>query len=113
GRVHRHGEGLLGRVDKLYRRTIDWSLDHRGVVAAVSLLVFASSFVLSRVIGRSFLPNEDMSEFQLVIDTPEGTSLPGMEKTVLALTPKILAIDGIAHAMPTIFERVNHSHILI
>jgi HAE1 family hydrophobic/amphiphilic exporter-1 len=54
-----------------------------------------------------------MSEFQLVIDTPEGTSLQGMEKTVLGLTPQLLQIDGIAHVMPTIFERVNHSHILI
>ncbi len=32
------------------------------------------------MVGRSFLPNEDMGEFQLVIDTPEGTSLQGMEK---------------------------------
>ncbi|HET7696865.1 MAG TPA: efflux RND transporter permease subunit [Vicinamibacterales bacterium] len=113
GKVHRHGEGAFGRVDRLYRRTLDWSLDHRGIVIAVSLLVFASSFVLSRLIGRSFLPNEDMGEFQLVIDTPEGTSLQGMEKTVLGLTRPLLAIDGVAHVMPTIFERVNHSHIFV
>ena len=113
GRVHRHGEGFFGRIDRLYRRSLEWSLDHRAVVVAVSLLAFGSSFVLSRMIGRSFLPNEDMSEFQLVIDTPEGTSLQGMEKVVLGLTPQLLAIDGIAHVMPTIFERVNHSHVLI
>jgi len=113
GRIHRHGEGFFGKLDALYRRSLEWSLDHRAVVVAVSVLVFASSFVLSRMIGKSFLPNEDMSEFQLVIDTPEGTSLQGMEKTVLGLTPQLLKIDGIAHVMPTIFERVNHSHILI
>src|SRR6187397_1544477 len=113
GRVHRHGEGFFGRIDRVYRRSLEWSLDHRGVVVAVSLVAFGSSFVLSRMIGRSFLPNEDMSEFQLVIDTPEGTSLQGMEKVVLGLTPQLLSIDGIAHVMPTIFERVNHSHILI
>jgi HAE1 family hydrophobic/amphiphilic exporter-1 len=113
GRVHRHGEGFLGRVDAAYRRSLEWSLDHRGVIVAVSLLAFSSSFVLSRLVGRSFLPNEDMGEFQLVIDTPEGTSLQGMEKTVLALTPQLLAVPGIAHVMPTIFERVNHSHIFI
>ena len=113
GRIHRHGEGFLGKLDAGYRRSLEWALDHRAVVVAVSLVVFASSFVLSRMIGKSFLPNEDMSEFQLVIDTPEGTSLQGMEKTVLGLTPQLLQIDGIAHVMPTIFERVNHSHILI
>jgi hydrophobe/amphiphile efflux-1 (HAE1) family protein len=113
GRVHRHGEGAFGRVEAFYRRTLEWSLDHRGVIVAISLLVFSSTFVLSRMVGRSFLPNEDMGDFQLVIDTPEGTSLPGMEKAVLALTPQLLQIDGIAHVMPTIFERVNHSHIFI
>ena len=113
GRIHRHGEGFLGRVDARYRRSLEWSLDHRGVIIAVSVLVFASSFVLSRMVGRSFLPNEDMGEFQLVIDTPEGTSLAGTEKAVLALTPQLLQVSGIAHVMPTIFERVNHSHIFI
>ena len=113
GRVHRHGEGFFGRIDRRYRRTLAWSLDHRSAIVAVSVAAIASSFVLSRMVGRSFLPNEDMSEFQLIIDTPEGTSLQGMEKAVLELTPQLLAIDGVAHVMPTIFERVNHSHIYV
>src|SRR4051795_4198868 len=113
GRVHRHGEGFLGRVDAFYRRSLEWSLDRRGVIVAVSLLVFAASVPLSRMVGRSFLPNEDMGEFQLVIDAPEGTSLQGMEKVVNVLPPKLKALPGVAHVMPTIFERVNHSHIFI
>jgi HAE1 family hydrophobic/amphiphilic exporter-1 len=113
GRVHRHGEGFFGRVNRFYRACLEWSLDHRAAVIAVSLLVFASTFVLSRMVGRSFLPNEDMGEFQLVIDTPEGTSFQGMEKAVIELTPKLLAVPGVAHVLPTIFERVNHSHLFI
>src|SRR4029079_6335456 len=113
GRVHRHGEGVFRKVDQGYRRCLEWSLDHRGVIVAVSLLVFASTFVFGKLIGRSFLPNEDMGDFQLVIDTPEGTSLQGTEKVVLDLTPQIKAIPGVDHVMPTIFERVNHSHILV
>jgi hydrophobe/amphiphile efflux-1 (HAE1) family protein len=113
GRVHRHGEGFFGKVERFYRGSLEWSLDHRGVVVAVSLLAFASTFALTRVVGRSFLPNEDMGDFQLVIDTPEGTSLAGTERVLIDLTPQLLRIDGIAHVMPTIFERVNHSHIFI
>ena len=56
GRVHRHGEGVLGKIDAWYRRSLEWSLDHRGVIVAVSVLAFSSSFVLSRMVGRSFLP---------------------------------------------------------
>ena len=113
GRIHRHGEGFFGKVDAGYRRCLEWSLDHRGVIVAVSLVVFVSTFVLSGLVGRSFLPNEDQGEFQLVIDAPEGTSLQGMEKVVNGLTPQLKALPAVAHVMPTIFERVNHSHIFI
>ncbi|HWT44535.1 MAG TPA: efflux RND transporter permease subunit [Vicinamibacterales bacterium] len=113
GRIHRHDEGFFGKVDRGYRRCLLWSLDHRTAIVAVSVIVFALTFVFARSIGRSFLPNEDMGDFQLVIDTPEGTSLAGTEKAVLELSPQIQAIPGVAHVMPTIFERVNHSHILV
>ena len=113
GSIHGHSHGFFGRVDRGYRRTLEWSLDHRALVVAISAIVFASTFVLSRAVGRSFLPNEDQGEFQLVIDTPEGTSLQGTEKVLLALTPKLLALPGVAHVLPTIFERVNHSHTFI
>jgi len=112
-RLHRHGEGFFGKIERAYGRSLEWSLNHRGAVVAVSLLVFGSTFVLSSLVGRSFLPNEDQGEFQLTVDAPEGTSLQGMEKMLNALTPKLMALEGVAHVMPTIFERVNHSHIFV
>ncbi|HTM26419.1 MAG TPA: efflux RND transporter permease subunit [Vicinamibacterales bacterium] len=113
GRVHRHGEGFSGKLGAWYRRSLEWSLDHRGVIVAISALVFATSFVLTGRVGRSFLPNEDMGEFQLIVDTPEGTSLRGTEKTLDTLTRQLRNIPGVAHVMPTVFERVNHSHIFV
>jgi hydrophobic/amphiphilic exporter-1 (mainly G- bacteria), HAE1 family len=112
-RLHRHREGFFGRIERAYGRSLEWSLDHRAAVVAISLLVFGSTFVLSPLVGRSFLPNEDQGEFQLTVDAPEGTSLQGMEKMLNALTPKLMALEGVAHVMPTIFERVNHSHIFV
>ena len=113
GRPHAHAEGSYGRIDAWYRKSIGWSLDHRGVIMAISAVLLLSSIPLSRAIGRSFMPNEDMGDFQLIIDTPEGTSLQGTSKVVLELSSKIMQIPGVAHVMPTIFERVNHSHIFI
>jgi HAE1 family hydrophobic/amphiphilic exporter-1 len=112
-RLDRHSIGFLAAVERFYARALGWSLEHRAAIVAISLITFASTFVLSSLVGRSFLPNEDQSEFQLVIDAPEGTSLAGMEKIVSGLTPKLLEIEGVAHVMPTVFERVNHSHIFV
>jgi hydrophobe/amphiphile efflux-1 (HAE1) family protein len=112
-RLRRHGPGFFQRIESAYGRALEWSLDHRGLVVGVSALVFASTFLLSNLVGRSFLPNEDQGEFQLTVDAPEGTSLQGMEKLVNGLTPQLKQIEGVAHVMPTIFERVNHSHIFV
>ena len=52
-------------------------------IVAIAVLVFASTFPIARMVGRSFLPNEDQGEFEITVDAPEGTSLAGMEKIVV------------------------------
>src|SRR6185436_2989266 len=88
-------------------------LAHRAVIVAIAVLVFASTFPIARVVGRSFLPNEDQGEFEITVDAPEGTSLAGMEKIVVGMAKQLETVPGIAHVVPTIFERVNHCHLLV
>jgi hypothetical protein len=93
-RVHRHGEGLPRQVDAAYRRSLEWSLDHRGVIVA-SQPRGRFPPASSEPHGRPLVPaNEDMGEFQLVIDTPEGTSLQGMEKVVLGARRRSCSPSG-------------------
>ena len=100
-------------IDAKYTRSVRWSLDHRGVVMAIAILSFASSWPLAGRVGRSFLPNEDQGEFEMTVDAPEGTSLQGMEKIVQPMGQLIEKVPGVDHVTPTIFERVNHSHLLV
>ena len=100
-------------VDGVYTRSVRWSLAHRAVIVAIAVLVFASTFPIARVVGRSFLPNEDQGEFEITVDAPEGTSLAGMEKIVVGMAKQLETVPGIAHVVPTIFERVNHCHLLV
>jgi HAE1 family hydrophobic/amphiphilic exporter-1 len=111
---HKAREGHLNRwIDRHYTRTVRWSLAHRGIIVFVALVTFASTFPIARVVGRSFLPNEDQGEFEVTVDAPEGTSLAGMEKLVVVMGKQLETVPGIAHVMPTIFERVNHSHLFV
>jgi HAE1 family hydrophobic/amphiphilic exporter-1 len=100
-------------IDAIYTRSVRWSLDHRGVVMAIAILTFAASWPLAGRVGRSFLPNEDQGEFEMTVDAPEGTSLQGMEKIVVPMGKLIETVPGVDHVTPTIFERVNHSHLLV
>ena len=100
-------------VDRFYGRSLGWALTHRGVIVAISVAVFATTFPLARYVGRSFLPTEDQGEFDVTVDAPEGTSLAGMEKLVQEFAKKLEVLPGVAFVMPTIFERVNHSHLVV
>ena len=104
---------LFSWLDGHYERWLAWSLRHPRVIVAIALLVFAMTFPLNALVGRSFIPNEDQSEFTVTVDGPEGMSLEGMSEIVLALSEKIGALEGVAHTEPTIFERPNHSHIQV
>jgi HAE1 family hydrophobic/amphiphilic exporter-1 len=111
---HEARSGAVARwIDRHYTRSVRWALAHRGLVVAIAAVTFAATFPLARVVGRSFLPNEDQGQFEITVDAPEGTSLQGMEKIVLDMTQKLSPVPGVAHVVPTIAERVNHSHILV
>ncbi|HTM24400.1 MAG TPA: efflux RND transporter permease subunit [Vicinamibacterales bacterium] len=106
-------ERFYRRIDAAYARSVRWSLDHRGVVMAIAILTFAATWPLASLVGRSFLPNEDQGEFEMTVDAPEGTSLQGMEKIVQPMGKLLETMPGVASVTPTIFERVNHSHLIV
>jgi HAE1 family hydrophobic/amphiphilic exporter-1 len=99
-------------IDRAYTRSLRWAMAHRWAVVGLSALVLASTVPLNRMVGRSFIPNEDASTFQVVVDGSEGTSLDGMSEAVLGFSRELSQIPGVAHIIPTINERVNHSHLL-
>ena len=78
----------------------------------MSVVAFLLTFPLNRMVGRTFVPNEDMGEWTIHIDTPEGTSLEGSTEVAKSLVKELSGIDGIAELEPTITERPTHIHLL-
>jgi hydrophobic/amphiphilic exporter-1 (mainly G- bacteria), HAE1 family len=110
---HARHQRFYRLIDAAYTRSLRWSLAHRGAIVVISLITFATTFPLSSHVGRSFLPTEDQGEFDVTVDAPEGTSLAGMEKLVVDIGKRLEVLPGVAAVMPTIFERVNHSHLVV
>ena len=65
-------------IDEGYERSLRWALSHPTTIVGVAVMVFGLTFPLNRMVGRSFIPNEDMGEFTVHVDAPEGTALDGM-----------------------------------
>lgn len=58
-----------------YERSLLWSLTHRKTIVAAATAIFIISFLLMRMLGSEFFPESDRSEFNVVINTPPGSSL--------------------------------------
>ncbi|HEY2905319.1 MAG TPA: efflux RND transporter permease subunit, partial [Vicinamibacterales bacterium] len=104
--------GFFHWLDNWYTGWVQWSLDHGGIIIGISVVTFLFTFPLNRMVGRTFVPNEDMGEWTIHIDTPEGTSLEGSTVVAKSLINELSGIDGIAELEPTITDRPTHIHLL-
>ena len=60
-----------------YKKVIAWALDHRWSMVGLALASFVGALALPAfgIIGGSFFPIQDISEFNIVIETPPGSNL--------------------------------------
>ena len=60
-----------------YKGVIAWALDHRFSMVALGTLFFLIALALPAlgVVGGAFFPIQDVSEFNVVIETPPGSNL--------------------------------------
>jgi hydrophobic/amphiphilic exporter-1 (mainly G- bacteria), HAE1 family len=65
------------RQAERYKGVIAWALDHRWSMVALAIAVFVGALALPAlgVIGGSFFPVTDDSEFNITLETPPGSNL--------------------------------------
>ena len=73
--IKAHGGRLMRWFSREYIRLLDWSLRHRWVVVVASVLCLASLGLLKSVTKFTFIPQDDASEFEISMQTPEGSTL--------------------------------------
>ena len=104
--------GFFHWLDTKYERSVVWALDHSGLIITISVVTFLLTFPLNAMVGRTFVPNEDMGEWTIHMDTPEGTSLEGSTEVAMSMVKELSGIKGVAHMEPTITDRPTHIHLL-
>lgn len=65
----------LTRLAERYRGVLEWSLDHRGIVALASAALVGCAVGLFFLVGQEFVPPEDRGGFLVIIESPEGSTL--------------------------------------
>lgn len=115
-RKEHHGSrdsGFFHWQDLLYGKALNWSLDHRAVILLICVGVFASTFLIAPRVGRDWIPSDDMSEFQVIVDLPEGASLEGTVGPIKAITQKLRALPGVEFVYPYTHGSMGHGHVMV
>ncbi len=103
-RRHDSKGGVYGALERGYGHVLAWSLRHRWAMVVLSLAVLASSVPLFGAVGKDFLPHDDQSEFEVIVQTPEGFSLQRTDETLRLLEGRLATLPHVAHLLTTIGE---------
>jgi HAE1 family hydrophobic/amphiphilic exporter-1 len=102
----RHGgsrsTGFYRVIDRAYGVILRWSLRHRWVIVLLSLLTVWTTVPLFRAVGKDFLPQDDQSEFEVIVQAPEGYSLTRSDAAFHELEAKLRGLPGVHHLLTTI-----------
>ena len=104
GAAHKGGKDTLlwKAVDGGYGKLLRWSLGHRLTIAVVTVLVVFSTVPLIKMVGKDFIPQDDTSEFEVVVDTPEGYTLEESGKVFKELEGRLAKLKGVTTVLTTI-----------
>ena len=79
-----------------------WSLAHRASIVILSLLILAAIYPAYQLIGKEFVAADDQDEFQINIQTPEGTSLEGTNAVLKQIEAEVWKLRGVKHVLASI-----------
>ncbi len=82
---------------------LEWSLDNRGRVVALSVATLAASVLLGMTLDRDLLPSVDQGAFDVRLQLPEGTSLPSTVEVADRIEAELRADPGVE----AVFSRIG------
>jgi HAE1 family hydrophobic/amphiphilic exporter-1 len=88
-------------IDVFYTRMLKWALAHRPIMLGFSALTIVSIVPLFMVVGKNFLPEDDKSQFNVLVRTPEGSSLPATAAFTERIARQIRGLPGVTHTLMT------------
>ena len=96
--------GWFNHQAERYGALVAWALDHRASTIAIAALALVATLALPAfgVIGAAFLPEHDISEFNVVVETPPGSSLTYAKSKAQELGRLVRALPEVEYTYATI-----------
>jgi HAE1 family hydrophobic/amphiphilic exporter-1 len=95
------GSAFFRFLDTHYTTMLKWSMAHRKTVVAFSGLMILAIVPLFALVGKNFLPQDDQSQYNVLIRTPEGSSLAATTALAERIAQDIRALPGVHDTLMT------------
>src|SRR5207247_10006592 len=94
--------GLYRIIDRAYGRMLNWAMAHRAIMVGFFLITVLSIVPMGMLVGKDFFAFDDQNEFEIVIKTPDGTSLAGTDAVLQNIEREAWKLRGTKHLPSTI-----------
>src|SRR5439155_12929782 len=94
--------GFYKVIDRVYGRMLNWALSHRAIMVGIFALTVLSIVPIGMMVGKDFVGQDDQNEFEVVIKTPDGTSLSGTDAVLQNIEKEVWKLRGVKHVLTTI-----------
>ncbi|AKF09732.1 efflux RND transporter permease subunit [Sandaracinus amylolyticus] len=88
-------DALNDRLERIYGKLVEWSLRFRWGVVLISIATIASTWPLLVAVGKDFTPQDDTSDFAVVLTMPEGSTLAASEALADEVEGVIRGVRGV------------------
>ncbi|HXJ34147.1 MAG TPA: efflux RND transporter permease subunit [Candidatus Eisenbacteria bacterium] len=102
-----HGGRLYRRIESGYTRLLAWSLGHRWMVVVAAVVLVFTTVPLMKVVGKTFLPQDDQSEFEISIRTPGGFTLAETSRVFDEIEHRLWGLRGVTNVLSTIGDQTG------
>ena len=101
GEEEARGGWLYLALERWYRRLLERSLRRRWVVGLLTAATLFSIGPLGIMVSKTFLVEDDQSQFEVVVRAPEGWSLDSTERLGTQMAADIRRLPGIDYTIVT------------
>ena len=92
-------------LERNYDRLLIWCLNHRAVVLLLAGSLLLSTVLIGRQMKLDFVVDDDMSEFEVIVETPPGSSLDRSDGILRRLEADLKTIPEVEHLFTSIGVR--------
>lgn len=84
-----------GRIMKAYLKTVGWTLRHRWITLGTTLLLFAASLTLVKLLPTTFIPENDIDQTRVGIELTPDASLQDTSRITKMVEDRVSQIEGV------------------